>query len=306
LRSRFDSGPSGQLGEGETDGSEADESSDYLGHPLATDHHRSSLPRNMGVKTPKATTRTLPPLEISESSLGPEGSDFVSRTPGIGIRTNNRSYVNPGDLHSMAGAVSDTSRPSRVYSILHEGSSKHGDSRRRSLSATRSSVAGLGVGDFDLREEVMSCIAKSIGLIQPPHLGHGEIESETAERSPGIPPFSSSSSDAGGGPSTNMFNSSFGSLSMLEVGIGVGDDASSTSASATGLASRPLLGFDNEVEILSFDAGSTLVMAGERNAGLCYFPQTFLVSPSVIRIVLCYRWFAGCIDAFGRTGQGQR
>ena len=189
-----------------------------------------------------------------------------------------RGYVNPGDLHSMAGTVSDTPRTSLVYSNIYDTSSKHGKSvRRRSLSATRSGVAGLlDVGDFDLRAEVMSCIAKSIGLIQPPHLGHNESEGET-ELSPSVPPFSASSSDAGGGPSTAMFNSSFGSLSMLEVDIGVGDDASSASASATGFASRPLLGLDNEVEILSFDAGSILVMAGERNAGLCFVSQVFRI-----------------------------
>ena len=271
LRSRFDGGPFGQLGDGEIEGSDADESSDYFGHALTIDHRVSVLPGSLGIKTPKATTRVLPPVDFSESPLGPDASEVGLRTPGIGIRTNSRNYVNPGDLHSMAGADSGAPRASLVYSISHDSSSKHGNaSRRRSLSATRSGVAGhLDVGDFDLREEVMSCIAKSIGLIQPPHLGHGESESE-AERSPGVLPFSSSSSDAGGGPSTTM-NSSFGSLSMLEVDVGVGDDASSTSASATGLASRPLLGLDNEVEILSFDAGSTLVMAGERNAGLFFF-----------------------------------
>lgn len=114
----------------------------------------------------------------------------------------------------------------------------------------------------------MSCIAKSIGLIQPPHL-NGDGDSLPAERSPGVPTFSAASSDAGDGGLPNMtFNSSFGSLSMLEVGIGAGDDASSVSASAAGLESRALLGLDNEVEILFFDASSTLVMAGERDAGV--------------------------------------
>jgi lysophospholipid hydrolase len=269
LRSRFDSGPSGQLGEVETEGSDADDLSDYFGQAVKTGHRVSSLPRNTDMKTPKLESHTLPPVGSSERLVAPEVSDPDPTTPRTATRTNRSMYVNAGDLHSMAGTVSDAPRPYRVYNALHGGSSRHGDtSSRRSLSTTRSSVSGhLGAGDFDLRAEVMSCIAKSIGLIQPPHLGHGECESETADPSPGVPPFSASSSDAGGG-SSNMFNSSFGSLSMLEVDMGVGDDASSTSASGTGIESQPLLGFDNEVEILSFDAGSTLVMAGERNAGL--------------------------------------
>lgn len=280
LRSRFDSGPSGQLGEVETEGSDADESSDYFGHSLTTDHRVSSLPRSTIVKTPQSKSRILPPLEISERPMVFDMPDVGSSTPGTAIRMNNRTYVNPGDLHSMAGAVSDTPRPFRVYSNLHDVSSRRGDATsRRSRSTTRSGIAGhLNVGDFDLRGEVMSCIAKSIGLIQPPH---GESESETTERSPGVPPFSASSSDGGGGPSSTMFNSSFGSLSMLEVDMGVGDDVSSTSASGSGLQSQPLLGLDNEVEILSFDAGSTLVIAGERNAGLCFLPLTFFISLSV-------------------------
>lgn len=269
MRSRFNSGPSGQLGEVETEGSDADDLSDYFGQVLATNRRVSSLPRNTGMKTPKLETHTLPLMEPSERIGAPGVSDLDPTTPKVSTRMNRSLYVSPGDLHGMAGVVSDAPRPSRAYNALHDGSSRHGDtSSRRSLSTTRSSISShLGPGDFDLRAEVMSCIAKSIGLIQPPHLGPGENESETTDRSPGVPPFSASSSDAGGG-SSNMFNSSFGSLSMLEVDIGVGDDASSTSASGIGLESQPLLGLDNEVEILTFDAGSTLVIAGERNAGV--------------------------------------
>ncbi|KAF8580428.1 patatin-domain-containing protein [Ramaria rubella] len=271
LRSRFVATPTNQPDEADTLAEEyrdeTDEFSDYFGENLTTDHPVKPLFRSVGGKTPKATLRALPPTEVLANSA--EG-EFVPQTPGFAFK-NNRNYVNPGDLHSMAGSVSDSPRLSRTYSILHDSFTKQRDApRRRSLSTSRSTTASHGgIGEFDLRAEVMSCIAKSIGLIQPP-LGHGDGESEGVDRSPGIPPFSDTSSDAGGGLPSSMFNSSFGSLSMLEVDIGVGDDSSSASASAAGLASQPLLGLDNEVEILSFDAGSILVMAGERNAGLFY------------------------------------
>ena len=100
--------------------------------------------------------------------------------------------------------------------------------------------------DFNLKEEVMSCIAKSIGLIQPPAVGDELLES---------PPLAAS--DAG----ANLFRSSYGSLSLLEM---VNDGTSSvTGSSSTG----EMTGLDNEVEIRFFPAGSTLIHAGERNAG---------------------------------------
>jgi lysophospholipid hydrolase len=124
----------------------------------------------------------------------------------------------------------------------------------------------LSGGDFDLRGEVMLCIAKSIGLIQPPP---GESDAETAAggADAGMDQFSSPPSETGGFGAPNVFNSTFGSLSMLESEMT--DDASSTSASLSG--DQSLLGLDNQIEILSFDAGSMLVNAGERNAGLYKF-----------------------------------
>ena len=108
--------------------------------------------------------------------------------------------------------------------------------------------------DFNLKEEVMSCIAKSIGLIQPPSVG------DELSESPPLP-----ASDAGG----SLFRSSYGSLSLLEM---ANDGASSvTGSSSTG----EMTGLDNEVEIRFFPAGSTLIHAGERNAGMSSRHRTF-------------------------------
>ncbi|KAH9929753.1 uncharacterized protein B0H18DRAFT_1084095 [Fomitopsis serialis] len=104
--------------------------------------------------------------------------------------------------------------------------------------------------DFDLRDEVMSCIAKSIGLIQPPLSG---ADSRSTESGP--------------------FKSSFGSLSLLEIGD---DTASNVTGASSILTDGYMSGLDNEVEILFFPAGSVLAKAGERNTGLFYVIDGFL------------------------------
>ena len=117
--------------------------------------------------------------------------------------------------------------------------------------------------EFDLREEVMSCIAKSIGLIQPPLSGGDSVEA-----SPAFPPSDSGMSRRS---ERETFRSSFGSLSLLDIGMGVGDDAASstgrTERSASFYADGHMSNLDNEVEILFFPAGSILAKAGERNTG---------------------------------------
>jgi len=110
--------------------------------------------------------------------------------------------------------------------------------------------------DFDLREEVMSCIAKSIGLLQPPLSG-----SDSVEGSPGSPP----TDPRRGSTATSSFNSPFGSLSLLDIA----DDLSSmTGGSSVASSGNYLHGLDNEVEILFYPAGTTLVKAGEANTGV--------------------------------------
>jgi lysophospholipid hydrolase len=110
--------------------------------------------------------------------------------------------------------------------------------------------------DFDLREEVMSCIAKSIGLLQPPLT---EVDSTSTSPSP----FTESFNYVKLAPSAALFNPSFSSLLR-------GDDATSSMSSGV-VSSSPgaatMNGLDNEVEILFFPAGSTIVKAKEKNAG---------------------------------------
>ena len=118
----------------------------------------------------------------------------------------------------------------------------------------------MSTEDFDLRDEVMSCIAKSIGLMQPPLSGGGATVDGEALLSPTQHPW-----ERPNGRTAAMFNASFSSL------LAATDDGTSsiTGGSSNAASGRDSLsGLDNEVEILCFTAGSLLVKAGEKNAGM--------------------------------------
>ncbi|KAI9057768.1 patatin-domain-containing protein [Trametes sanguinea] len=175
-----------------------------------------------------------------------------------------RHFVQAGDLLTSTGHNGEGPRPmARSVSGLFAMPTPRPDNpidQAREYKAQR-----LSADEFDLREEVMSCIAKSIGLIQPPISGE-----ESVEASPAFSP-----SDGGHSrTSASAFKSSFGSLSLLELG----DDASSsrTESSSSIFADGYLSNLDNEVEILFFPAGSILAKAGERNTGLFYVIDGFL------------------------------
>ena len=158
-----------------------------------------------------------------------------------------RQQVQAGDLLTSTGQGGDAHRShSRTFTILN--------TPRLATFKNIAFTAHLPGDEFDLRDEVMSCIAKSIGLLQPPISG-----GESIEASPAFPPFDASKSPSG------MFTSPFGSLSLLDVGDDNVSSVTGSSSNTTGYMS----GLDNEVEILFFSAGSTLVKTGERNTGRC-------------------------------------
>ena len=122
--------------------------------------------------------------------------------------------------------------------------------------------------DFDLREEVMSCIAKSIGLCQPPLSGGDSVEA-----SPALRPFDFRRA---------AFDSPFGTLSLLDLGDDTSSGTGSSCASAT-VGDGYLSGLDNDVEILFYAAGTTLVKAGEHNTGMGGCPRAD-VAPNVLKV----------------------
>lgn len=178
------------------------------------------------------------------------------------FRTSATRYeVQAGDLHSTAAPqLSEVYRPlTRTFSIANTPRMPHG---RSSVvdDAQDGQPARLLGDEFDLRDEVMSCIAKSIGLLQPPLSGV-----ESVEASPAFPATDFNRPNG-------AFNPSFGSLSLLDTA----DDTSSMTGSSSVNAGGYMSGLDNEVEILFFAAGSTLAKAGERNTGtFVHIPFTF-------------------------------
>jgi len=207
--------------------------------------------------------------EGSTISLGKTRENPVPMKPAIdssrnraGSMKSSRHMVQAGDLLIAKGNSGDIFRPlSRTFSVLktprvpYSSLDFEKESRRKTGSKSPKS-SRWSADDFDLREEVMSCIAKSIGLLQPPLSG-----SDSVEASPASPPTDLRRPSMN---SNTSFPSSFGSLSLLDLG----DDASSmTGTSSIASTGNYLSGLDNEVEILFYAAGSTLAKAGEVSTG---------------------------------------
>jgi lysophospholipid hydrolase len=222
--------------------SDSDNESDYFSYPASSNSpSRSSSIHKMSLQN----IGTDPNRTKDKAESGNRAS-----TPFKGAAA--RQFVQAGDLHTSATTQTNEGvRPhARSRSSLYTPMPPPGSPRRNVHGVQR-----LSTVDFDLRDEVMSCIAKSIGLLQPPLSGE-----ESVEASPAFPPSDASRSR----PGSAMFGSSFGSLTLL----GMGDDASSEmTASSTGTGDGYLSGLDNEVEILFFPAGSTLAKAGDMNTG---------------------------------------
>ncbi|TRM61508.1 hypothetical protein BD626DRAFT_501259 [Schizophyllum amplum] len=187
----------------------------------------------------------------ASSSTARGASSRASSTPSL-MKIGSRLQVQAGDLMSSATTPSRLLRPLNRATMTPQGALRPVPERPLPESALSE--------DFDLREEVMSCIAKSIGLLQPPISGNDSLEA-----SPHLHPFERSRSP---------FPSSFGSLSLLDLG----DDASSTmtGGSSSVQSVNGMSGLDNEVEILFFPAGATLTKAGDISTGLYYVIEGFL------------------------------
>lgn len=202
----------------------------------------------------QATTSSA--ASLSKLGMNPDASCSKEKLPEspMTVRafnhrsTTSRHQVQAGDLHTSSGqGNNDNFRPlNRVYSFL---------STPRLVDLKDPAFKGFLPGEeFDLREEVMSCVAKSIGFLQPPING-----GDSTEDSPGLPPLDPAR------PSTTLFASPLGPLSLFDSGD---DSTSSVTGASSSNVTGYMSGLDNEVEILFFSAGTTLVKAGERNTGL--------------------------------------
>ncbi|KAH9932010.1 patatin-domain-containing protein [Epithele typhae] len=247
LRQRFD---------GVSIATDSDDGSDYFSHSTSRTSSKSSLLTSF--------SDDKPPRSSTSSAV-----KYLPTTP-FKI-PGPRHQVQAGDLLTSTSLYSDLPKLT-TRSMSSSGTTAGLPTPRVGLMDIASTVdfQRLATTDeFDLREEVMSCIAKSIGLIQPP------LSNESVEASPAFPPSEGGMSRGGlSGRGSDGFKSSFGSLSLLDIG----DDASSsrTDSSSSILTDGYMSNLDNEVEILFFPAGSILAKAGERNTGLFYVIDGFL------------------------------
>ncbi|KAF9469736.1 hypothetical protein BDZ94DRAFT_1243142 [Collybia nuda] len=246
LRQRFDGGSSRS----------SDDGTGYFSFAHSPKSSKSKSGDSIVTSKPKSQTSSK--TNVLDIPLTSSPSSAVQLSP---FNKSSRSQVQAGDLLIPSGYTNEMYRPHRSYSILNTPRLPRlsdVDNSRDSLQNSR--ALGLTVDDFDLREEVMSCIAKSIGLLQPPLSG-----SDSVEASPAVPPTEIRRP-------AETFSSPFGSLSLLDVG----DDSSSVTAGSITSTGGYMSGLDNEVEILFFAAGSTLAKAGELNTGLFYVIEGFL------------------------------
>ncbi|KAG6846048.1 hypothetical protein H0H87_006412 [Tephrocybe sp. NHM501043] len=237
------------------DGRQSDPESDYFSftsspvsrslsrEPSSTSSKASCNTSQASGSTSKAPVRSFS-IDLDLPSV-PKPSDPSLSSP---FTRSARGTVQAGDLLIPSTSINDTIRNTRSYSILNTPRI----SRVADIERDDGRTSGPHLDDFDLREEVMSCIAKSIGLLQPPLSGSDSVETSPATR----PTDTRRSSDS-------LFNSPFGSLSLLDIN----DDSSSLTTSSINSSGDYMSGLDNEVEILFFAAGSTLAKAGELNAG---------------------------------------
>ncbi|KDQ14464.1 hypothetical protein BOTBODRAFT_187823 [Botryobasidium botryosum FD-172 SS1] len=228
-----------------------------------TDTEQSDSEDYFGFQPIYSTQKTAEPKSQTDSSSGTSPPQVASPVSALRNPLSSRMQVQAGDLHSMTlNSSIETYRPMlRTQSTYAPAPrSPRSDKRRKSRMAPLTPLKQAPAGDFDLRDEVMSCIAKSIGLIQPP-----VTSSETPEMSPTLHSVDELRQAA-------MFNSSFSTLSLLQTA----DDTSSVTGASSIAGREHLDGVDNEIEVLFFSAGSTLVKATERNAGLFYVIDGFL------------------------------
>ncbi|TKY84897.1 hypothetical protein EX895_005977 [Sporisorium graminicola] len=227
------------------------------------------------LKTPTARTTVGPGDLLSMASMSQDGwhtsgFDMHSAQPTPRAKPRSVSKLEPfhGPLaHPMDDSTGGTSPRSGVSPIPRRNGSMSASQYGDDLNGERP-FSNIGLPHFDIKNEVMDCIAKSIGLAQ-------------AATSPIAPSFQASPHVSAQDSllQRSVFKSAFSSLSMLDAAMA--EEESSITGTNSSMAGHGQSGFhpsdfENEVEIKFFPAGSTLVKAGESRAGLFYVIDGFL------------------------------
>lgn len=254
---------------------------------------------DLNLKTPRART-----------SVGP--GDLLSMTgdnenQNSSTATNMNGSSNSSNPHVTLKTPRPRSRVSNPFAFknLDEGDSNSEKTKVKGLPSTSrieendieeededqedhisngrvKSWTSLGIENFDLRDSVMNCIARSIGLLAAPNaiqnLGPNGTGS-SLQASPYINPSDHSLN-------RGIFNSAFSSLSMLDVAGNHHDDddissingGTNTNSSINGIngQSNLLEKFENEIEIKFYKKGEVLINEGSNGEGLFYVIDGFL------------------------------
>ncbi|SJX61311.1 related to NTE1-Serine esterase [Sporisorium reilianum f. sp. reilianum] len=227
------------------------------------------------LKTPTARTTVGPGDLLSMASMSQDGwhisgFDIHSAQPTPRSKPRSVSKLEPfhGPLpHPMDDSTTGTSPSSGVSPIPKRNGSTSASHYGEDLNGDRP-FSNIGLPHFDIKNEVMDCIAKSIGLAQ-------------AATSPIAPSFQASPHISAQDSllQRSVFKSAFSSLSMLDAAMAEEESSitgTNSSMAGHGPSGFHLSDFENEVEIKFFPAGSTLVKAGESRAGLFYVIDGFL------------------------------
>ncbi|EIW67695.1 hypothetical protein TREMEDRAFT_72160 [Tremella mesenterica DSM 1558] len=252
-------------------------------------------------------TQVKPVVELSPDVAARQSTKFVRRISGL------RKQVAAGDL-AMSRYDNENDGgmyykpPPRTPGLPRVDTWRDRfNSSSLDLRGHRGELVDPGINDDDgafeteLKEAVATCIAKSIGLTQPPRsnfdsMGRSSIApSVSALSTPNSPLFppQAKGSKVPFGNVLDMMNASSHNDNILggmlrEAAMKVRateDDASSVSASVqesstvgpngTG-AEKIMRDLENSIEILHFKKGSTLVDEGETSPGLYYVIDGFL------------------------------
>ncbi|KAF9971874.1 phosphatidylcholine and lysophosphatidylcholine phospholipase [Actinomortierella ambigua] len=205
--------------------------------------------------------RAMEYLKKKFSSVRSDESDEDDHPLAIKIRQNRRR-IGQADLSNTNKAYGATSSDMRQEEHMRQGS-----------GYTALVDDGNEEDDSYLRDQVMECLSRSIGLVQ----------------SPAIKPVSSVRPEVRSTGSSDYFSAVFqatlkdqtlqgiGGFPMRKSGSHAsnqepmyGDDPQMNSSSASSTVPSVMSEMENDVELMFFPAGAVLVEEGQRNAGLFF------------------------------------
>ncbi|KAG0235952.1 phosphatidylcholine and lysophosphatidylcholine phospholipase [Actinomortierella wolfii] len=214
--------------------------------------------------------RTMEYLKKKFSSVRCDDSDDDDHPLAIKIRQDRRR-IGRADLSSTNKALDSVSGVSPLPALP---TSMHQEEHVRQGSGYTALVDdGNEEEDSYLRDQVMECLSRSIGLVQ----------------SPAIRPVTSTRTDLRTTGSSDYFSAVFqatlkdptlqnlGGYPMRKSGshastsdMTLGEDLNPNSSSASSTVPSVMSEMENDVELMFFPAGAVLVEEGQRNAGLFF------------------------------------